>query len=84
MKAPFVWFGGKRRVADVVWRALGDVDNYEGEHDLPGWDVHAYKAGMSYGNAAGGGNNSENRHKERLWFSPSCGFRGERQERMTL
>ena len=28
MKAPFVWFGGKRRVADVVWRALGDVDNY--------------------------------------------------------
>ena len=28
MKAPFVWFGGKRRVADVVWAALGDVDNY--------------------------------------------------------
>ena len=28
MKAPFVWFGGKRRVADVVWSALGDVDNY--------------------------------------------------------
>ena len=28
MKAPFVWFGGKRRVADVVWTALGDVDNY--------------------------------------------------------
>lgn len=28
MKAPFVWFGGKRRVADTVWAALGDVDNY--------------------------------------------------------
>ena len=28
MKAPFVWFGGKRRVADIVWQALGDVDNY--------------------------------------------------------
>jgi len=28
LKAPFVWFGGKRRVADAVWRALGDVDNY--------------------------------------------------------
>ena len=28
MKAPFVWFGGKRRVADKVWTALGDVDNY--------------------------------------------------------
>ena len=28
MKAPFVYFGGKRRVADIVWAALGDVDNY--------------------------------------------------------
>ena len=28
VKAPFVWFGGKRRVADEVWAALGDVDNY--------------------------------------------------------
>lgn len=28
LKAPFPWFGGKRRVADVVWRALGDVPNY--------------------------------------------------------
>ena len=28
MKAPFVWFGGKRRVADVVWAALGDVQHY--------------------------------------------------------
>lgn len=28
MKAPFVWFGGKRRVADKVWAALGDCDNY--------------------------------------------------------
>lgn len=28
VKAPFVWFGGKRRVASIVWDALGDVDNY--------------------------------------------------------
>lgn len=28
MKAPFIWFGGKRRVADLVWAAIGDVDNY--------------------------------------------------------
>ena len=28
MKAPFVWFGGKRKVAAHVWQALGDVDNY--------------------------------------------------------
>jgi len=28
MKAPFPWFGGKRKVASEVWAALGDVDNY--------------------------------------------------------
>jgi len=28
MKAPFVWFGGKRRVSSQVWEALGDVGNY--------------------------------------------------------
>jgi hypothetical protein len=28
MKAPFPWFGGKRRVAPEIWRAFGDVDNY--------------------------------------------------------
>jgi site-specific DNA-adenine methylase len=26
--APFPWFGGKRRVAPIVWRALGDVKNF--------------------------------------------------------
>jgi len=28
LKSPFVWFGGKRKVATEVWAALGDVDNY--------------------------------------------------------
>ena len=28
LDAPFPWFGGKRRVADVVWRAFGDIANY--------------------------------------------------------
>jgi DNA adenine methylase len=29
LRAPFPWFGGKRRVADVVWRAFGvDCPNY--------------------------------------------------------
>jgi len=28
LKAPFPWFGGKRKVAPLVWEALGDVDNY--------------------------------------------------------
>ncbi len=27
-RAPFPWFGGKSRVAEVVWRAFGNVPNY--------------------------------------------------------
>lgn len=28
MEPPFIWFGGKRRVADEVWRRFGVVDHY--------------------------------------------------------
>ena len=28
LKAPFPWFGGKSRAADIVWRHFGDVRNY--------------------------------------------------------
>lgn len=28
LQAPFPWFGGKSRVADIVWQRLGDVPNY--------------------------------------------------------
>jgi hypothetical protein len=28
LKAPFPWFGGKSRVAHLVWRGFGDVPNY--------------------------------------------------------
>src|ERR1039458_8299645 len=28
LQAPFVWFGGKRKVAAEAWDALGDVDNF--------------------------------------------------------
>lgn len=28
MKAPFPWFGGKSRVASLVWQRFGDVPNY--------------------------------------------------------
>jgi hypothetical protein len=27
-KAPFPWFGGKSRAAEVVWQAMGDVQSY--------------------------------------------------------
>jgi len=41
---------------------------YEGEHDLPGWDCVAWSAGGGHGNRAG----NQNRHRERIWFSPHC------------
>ena len=28
IKAPFPWFGGKSRVAPLVWERFGDVPNY--------------------------------------------------------
>lgn len=28
LKAPFPWFGGKARAADLIWTRLGDVQNY--------------------------------------------------------
>lgn len=28
MKAPFPWFGGKSKVADIVWQEFGEVQNY--------------------------------------------------------
>lgn len=28
LRAPFPWFGGKRRVAPIVWERFGDVRNY--------------------------------------------------------
>ena len=28
LRAPFPWFGGKRRAADLVWPRLGDVSTY--------------------------------------------------------
>lgn len=28
LRAPFPWFGGKSRAADIVWPRLGDVPNY--------------------------------------------------------
>lgn len=28
LKSPFPWFGGKRRVANLVWERFGDVRNY--------------------------------------------------------
>lgn len=48
------------------------VCGYEGEHEFPdSWECFAWKAGGGYGNRSGK-RGAENRHKERIWFSPHC------------
>ncbi|HEV2378737.1 MAG TPA: DNA adenine methylase [Terriglobia bacterium] len=43
---------------------------YQGEHELPGWTCHEWKAAHGYAGQSQTGN--ENCAKERIWFSPSC------------
>ena len=46
---------------------------YAGEHDMPAdWRIHAWSSSGAYLGGGGGGVNRENRHRERIWFSPSC------------
>lgn len=129
LKAPFPWFGGKSRVAPMVWERLGDVPNYvepfagslavllgrpekhagkiETVNDLDGfvanfwrsiatdpeqtahhadWPVieadlnarHAWLVGQRASllrrldGGGRGGQGDQNRHKERIYFSPAC------------
>lgn len=46
------------------------LSGYEGDYELPGWDVVEWKAHGGYANQANGDN--ENARRERIWFSPSC------------
>jgi site-specific DNA-adenine methylase len=47
------------------------LSGYEGEYELPGWEVVEWKAHGGYANQAKSHEN-ENAHRERIWFSPSC------------
>lgn len=45
---------------------------YDGEHDMPeSWECVAWKAGGGYANRSNC-RGKENRHRERIWFSPHC------------
>lgn len=45
---------------------------YEGEHSMPeDWECHAWKTNGGYG-SQGEGQARENKHRERVWFSPHC------------
>ena len=46
---------------------------YDGEHGMPGnWREHSWSSSGAYLGSGGGGVNRANRHRERIWFSPSC------------
>lgn len=72
--APFPWFGGKRRIAHVVWQRFGDVPNYV--EPFAG-SVVAWKAHGGYGGQRKHSVN-DNRERERIWFSPHCLTRQQR------
>ena len=71
--------GGVDHAAIEAWcRDNGDrpqlriaLCGYEGEYDLPGWSVMAWKAHGGFGNQ-GQGRGRKNSTKERIWFSPHC------------
>jgi len=44
---------------------------YDGEHDLPGWTRHRWKARGGYG-SQGNGSGRANSARETVWFSPHC------------
>ena len=64
---------------DVREWAIANGDNldlrialcgYEGEHEMPdSWECVAWKAAGGSGNQ---GSAKENKHRERIWFSPHC------------
>ena len=53
---------------------------YDGEHEMPPtWRVHEWASSGAYLGGGGGGVNRANRHRERIWFSPSCAGRAQGQ-----
>lgn len=67
---------GKRKDMRIV------LAGYEGEHDMPSvWQAFEWSASGGYSSQAE--EQSGNKHRERLWFSPHC-VRQSRQRQMEL
>ena len=55
LRAPFPWFGGKSRVAHIVWERFGDVPNFVEPFfgsgavllNRPGWDTGGWQNGQN-------------------------------------
>jgi len=46
---------------------------YDDEREMPsGWDCIAWKTNGGFANQGGKTKGKENKHKERIWFSPAC------------
>jgi len=61
------------RTAEPRYRIV--LAGYEGEHDEledAGWRVVSWKANGGFSNFGQAKNGKVNKHRERLWFSPSC------------
>jgi hypothetical protein len=57
---------------------------YAGEHRLPEtWRQHEWSANRAYGTHNADTDNKENRHMERLWFSPHC-LNGHEPQQITM
>jgi hypothetical protein len=88
MKAHFPWFGGTSRVVPQVWQYFLELQQhlrqaddrlkialcgYQGQYDLPApWTQVQWIANGGYANRALKRN--ENKYREVVWFSPSCGM----------
>jgi site-specific DNA-adenine methylase len=57
---------------------------YEGEHEMPeSWECFAWKSDGGYANRSES-RGKENRHRERIWFSPHCLKPAEEYKQATL
>ena len=84
MKAPFPWFGGKSKVAELVWDRFGDVPNYiepstETINDLDCMVANFWRALQNDPDAvahyADNPVNEADQHARHLWLCSQTEFR---------
>ena len=63
-------FSGPRYQHPKLRIALCGYEDEHGPHMPADWVMVAWKANGGYGNQNGAGN--DNKHEERIWFSPNC------------
>lgn len=69
LAAPFPYFGGKRRAAPTIWRALGDPSGYV--EPFCG-SAAVLLARPQFTGRRVDSTRADNGRRERLWLSPAC------------